>query len=464
MRYIDKYRVCGLLGRGGMSKVFKVELPVIGKIVALKLLDPNPLLLDLMGAENIRKLFMNEAETMANLRHPNIIDIWDFGEADGKLFYTMDYYCNNLGTFIGETYQTDRECRIIKTDKAIHYIRQTLAGLDCLHHAAIIHRDIKPYNILITEQDTVKICDFGLLKLRGESFQGPPNLKVGSPWYAAPEQEDDPNAVSFSADIYSVGIMLYRMLTGRLPRENRDLPSKFNPDIDETWNSFILKSISPQSRHRFSSAAAMLTEFESLASDWQKKKERMCALQPFRDEKNAKKDSCASTSQTQALRNHCIKLASKEAMTIFKLDRLWRPLCFLQNEFKNRSDGTVLDRLSGLIWQHEGTAFPVNWDDAVAYINTLNSQNFAGLGNWRLPTIDELLTLVTRTPHGEELCIEAVFDQKQKWLWSCDRSSYTAAWYVNMEMGFVASNDLSSFYFAKGVCEDSSGRRKVSGS
>jgi len=269
MKYIDKYKVCGLLGRGGMSKVFKVELPVIDKIVALKLLDPNPLLLDLMGAESIRSLFLNEAQTMANLRHPNIIDICDFGEADGKLFYTMDYYCNNLGSFIGESYRTDRESRIIKTEKAVHYIRQTLAGLDCLHHAAIIHRDIKPYNILITEQDTVKICDFGLHKLRGESFEGPPNLKVGSPWYAAPEQEDDPDAVGFSADIYSVGIMLYRMLTGRLPEGAPDMPSRYNPDLDDPWDAFILKSISPHSRQRFSSAAEMLAEFDALAAEWQ---------------------------------------------------------------------------------------------------------------------------------------------------------------------------------------------------
>jgi len=452
MRTIDKYRVRGLLGRGGMSKVFKVELPVIGKIVALKLLDPNPLLLDLIGAEKVRTLFMTEAVTMANLRHPHIIDVWDFGEADGKLFYTMDYYCNNLGTIIDETYQTEMESRIIKTEKVIHYIRQTLEGLACLHHAAIIHRDIKPYNILITEQDMVKICDFGLHKLRGESFEGPPNLKVGSPWYTAPEQEEAPDAVDFSADIYSVGIMLYRMLTGRLPREIPDSPSRHNPDIDETWDSFILKSIAPQSGRRFKSATEMLAAFETLSSDWQKKKEKMCALERSQDENSENTGSCVGKSQTPAWRNNCIKVAPKEAMTTFGLDHLWRPVCYAKNKFKIRSEGTVQDLLSGLIWQLAGTVFPVNWDNSWSYIQTLNRQNFGGHDNWRLPTIDELLTLVTRTPHGEALCIEPVFSQKQKWLWSCDRRSYTAAWYVSMEMGFVSSNDFSSFYFARGVC------------
>lgn len=452
MRTIDKYRVCGLLGRGGMGKVFKVELPVIGKIVALKLLDPAPLLLNLIGVEKIRTLFMTEAETMANLRHPHIIDVWDFGEAAGKLFYTMDYYCNNLGIIIGETYQTETESRILKTDKVVHYIRQILEGLACLHHNGIIHRDIKPFNVLITEQDTVKICDFGLHKLRGESFGGPPNLKVGSPWYAAPEQEEAPDAVDFSADIYSVGIMLYRMLTGRLPRENPDTPGRYNPDMDEKWDAFILKSIAPQSSRRFTSATEMLAVLESLDSDWQKKKERMCALERSQSINIVNTDSCEGKPQTSALRKDCTKVAPKKAMTTFGLDHLWRPVCFTKSKFKIRSADTVQDILSGLIWQLAGTVYPVNWNNAGSYIQTLNSQNFGGHDNWRLPTTDELLTLVSRTPHGGDLCIEPVFSQKQKWLWSCDRRSFTAAWYVSMEMGFVASNDFSSFYFARGVC------------
>ena len=83
-----------------------------------------------------------------------------------------------------------------------------------MHHAGIIHRDIKPYNLLVTDHDTIKICDFGFSKVRGENFSGPPTLKFGSAWYAPPEQEDNPDSVDFSADLYAVGITLYRMLTG----------------------------------------------------------------------------------------------------------------------------------------------------------------------------------------------------------------------------------------------------------
>ena len=119
MNRIGKYRICGLLGKGGMGKVFKVKLPVIEKIVALKLLEPNPFLVDLIGEDKIRKLFVAEAVTMADLRHPNIVEIFDFGEENGKPFYIMDYFCNNLGIMIGETYRAEKASRIIKVDKAV---------------------------------------------------------------------------------------------------------------------------------------------------------------------------------------------------------------------------------------------------------------------------------------------------------------------------------------------------------
>lgn len=105
MKKIGKYIIRGLLGKGGMGTVYKVELPVIGKIVALKRLAPHPIFIDLVGADKARELFITEALNMAALRHPNIVDILDFDESGTHLFYTMDYLSNNLGTIIGETYE-----------------------------------------------------------------------------------------------------------------------------------------------------------------------------------------------------------------------------------------------------------------------------------------------------------------------------------------------------------------------
>jgi len=452
MKQISKYKICGLLGRGGMGKVFKVELPVIGKIAALKLLDPNPLLVDLMGAETIRNLFISEAVTMASLRHANIVTIGDFDENQGKPFYTMEYYCNNLGIIIGETYKTETPSRVIKIDKVIDYIRQTLSGLACLHYAGIIHRDIKPYNLLLTDDDTVKICDFGLSKLRGENFAGPPNLKVGSPWYAAPEQEDDPDHVDFSADIYSVGVMLFRMLTGNLPAEKFNTPSSFNPDLDKTWDAFIKKAIAPKTQDRFSSAKEMLKDLDDLYTAWKKKKEKICKL-PSALSTSPEKPSQISGLKTVKLRKQSLKVGPRQAKKIFSTDALWRPLNYIQNDLKTNIDDTVTDRTTGILWQQAGTEFPLTWNQAHLFIEALNKTRFAGRMNWRLPTVDELMSILSEMPHGTDYCIEPVFDQNQKWLWSSDRRSYLAAWYVSFEMGFVTWQDFSGYCHVKAVCE-----------
>ena len=217
MKRIGKYIVRGLLGRGGMSKVFKVEIPRIGKIVALKRLDPHPLLTRLMGANKVRDWFVSEALTLARLNHANIVAVRDFDEAEGVPFYTMDYFFSNLGQLIGETRRVEETTRVIRLDRAIAILRQALAGLACLHHHGIVHRDIKPFNLLFDDQGRVQIGDFGLSRLRGETVATPQGLKVGSPWYAAPEQEASADSADTRADLYAVSVTFYRMLTGLLP-------------------------------------------------------------------------------------------------------------------------------------------------------------------------------------------------------------------------------------------------------
>jgi serine/threonine protein kinase len=457
---IGRYEVCGMLGRGGMSRVYKVKVPVIGKLAALKILSPDPLLAKLMDTGKLRELFTSEAVIMAGLRHANIVDVWDFDETDGKLFYIMDYYCNNLGTMIGETYRTEQPSRVIRLDKAIHYTRQILAGLARLHHAGIIHRDIKPFNILVTEQDTIKISDFGLSKLRGEIFEGPRNLNVGSPYYAAPEQEKDPDDVDFSADIYPVGVMLYRMLTGELPPEDRALmkmPSRFNPDLDEKWDQFIVNALNADRFQRFSGANEMAEDLEYLADQWHRKKEKVCTISGP-DHFN-ESDGKASEAVSRVHRYESIKVCPSRAQNIFGLDNLWRPLQYTDNDFMDHQDGTILDKTTGLVWQQSGCPYPLTWHEAEKYIDKLNENMFAGHQCWKLPTINELISLLTQTPHGEAFCIQPLFDQTQKWLWSCDLRSFMAAWYVSVELGFVAWHDFTGYYYVRGVCRDDVSRR-----
>jgi serine/threonine-protein kinase len=399
-----------------------------------------------MGRDKIRDMFKTEAVTIAGLRHPNIVEIMDYAESGGKPYYLMEYYVNNLGVMIGETSRTEQASRTIKIEKAIRYTRQTLDGLDCMHQAGIIHRDIKPYNLLVTDHDTIKICDFGLSKLRGERFEGPPSLKFGSAWYAAPEQEDHPDSVDASADLYAVGITMYRMLTGVLPEDGCLPVSRSNADLDDAWDDFIQKAIVPHPAGRYSSAAEMLADLKRLEKAWETKKEQLCRLPELKNADHAKPAAARLTP-----RRSPVKINPQGAKEAFGLDDLWRPARFLHNDFKVNSDETVTDRATGLVWQQSGSDFPLTWLRAKDYIDKLNASRFAGSSHWRLPTIDELVTLLTDLPQGEDYCIEPVFDQCQKRIWSCDRRSFIAAWYVSIDMGYVAWQDFTGYYHVRAV-------------
>lgn len=446
MKKIGKYEVCGLLGKGGMGTVYKVRMPVVGKVVALKLFRPHPDLVTLLGKEEARRYFVTEAVTMAGLRHPNIIAIWDFHDSGDLTFFVMEYLCNNLGLIIGETYRVEKPSRIMSVDKAIDYTRQILVGLSRLHQTEIVHRDIKPYNIMITDQDTVKIADFGLSKLRGEDFGGPSNLMVGSPYYAAPEQEKDPNRVDARADLYPVGVMLYRMLAGELPIDPVKKLDQCNPDLDADWDTFILKSISQDKKNRFASAKEMLEALDDLKIAWEKKKEKVCQIATTGLSKNALPED-----YRQTLRSESMKVRPGQARKAFGTDPRWRPMHYIANDFQINIDGTVSDKATGLIWQQAGSDYPVTWHEANGYIQELNKKHFAGHTDWRLPTVNELMSLLTEVPRASDLCIEPIFDQNMKWIWSSDLCSFISAWYVSVNMGYISWQDFSCYYFVRAV-------------
>lgn len=122
MKTIGKYEIRGLLGRGGMGRVYKVQVPVIGKIAALKRLEPHPHLVSLLGETGVRDRFIAESATLAGIRHPHVVGIHDYDTDEaGRPFYLMGYWFNNLGVMMGETYRTEAPSRILPLDRAFYY-------------------------------------------------------------------------------------------------------------------------------------------------------------------------------------------------------------------------------------------------------------------------------------------------------------------------------------------------------
>lgn len=447
MQNIGKYEITGFLGRGAWSFVYKVRLPVLNKIAALKLLRPNQLLIDLLGIDEIRHRFMREAAIMARLRHPNITEVWDFDEDDGKPFFLMEYYCNNLGIMIGER-QNDMKAasRVFGADKAVQYTKDLLYGLSALHGAGLVHRDLKPHNLLLTDYDTVKIIDFGLAIRDGESFRYPKNLIVGSPYYSAPEQCEAPETAGPQADLYSVGVLLFRMLTGILPEEGKKTEiCRFNPELDTSWDAFFSKALNPKPYNRFKDAEEMKSYLITLYHEWSDKRDRSC----FIELDNGL--SRVTGTENRVLRKEGAHISKKEAPALFNIDELWRPRVNIDNHLRDCGDGTILDETTGLVWEREGSSFPMTFKEAEGYVRNLNINCFAGKNQWRLPTVSELLSLIHPPAREGFRCVDPIFGAQRKSLWSSDWLSDRTAWYVNTDLGFVDFRDAQCCYFVRSV-------------
>jgi serine/threonine protein kinase/tetratricopeptide (TPR) repeat protein len=242
--WLPGYEVQALIGRGGMGAVYKARQRQLDRLVALKLL-PVEASLDEAFAERFRR----EAQMLARLDHPNIVGIFDFGETtEGHLFYAMEFV-------EGEDLQQRLRRGLIDPGAAFAALHQVCAALECAHSQNIVHRDIKPANVLITSDGRVKLADFGLA-LPNERAPAERLTRVGSAMgtfeYAAPEQISGHAHIDHRADIYSVGVMAYELLTGELPRGVFPPPSE-KAGADPRYDAAVLRALQQEPAKRWPS-------------------------------------------------------------------------------------------------------------------------------------------------------------------------------------------------------------------
>jgi len=269
----ERYEILEILGEGGMAFVYKARDMQLERFVAIKTLKPN-----YVNQETFVDRFKREAKTAANLNHPNIVQIFDWGIEDEPYFVMEHIEGNTLTSIISKN-------RTISLSDILFIGAQVSSGLHAAHQKGLVHRDIKPGNIMITPDGKVKVTDFGIVSLQNEESDITKTGSIlGTASYISPEQAQG-NPVSIESDLYSLGTVLYELITGKAPfsgdspistatkhlTEKPEKPSLFRRDLPKGVESAILKLLEKATYDRFKSAedlrATLLQQRKSLQSE-----------------------------------------------------------------------------------------------------------------------------------------------------------------------------------------------------
>lgn len=255
-RLFPQLEILGLLGAGGMGAVYKARQPALDRFVALKVLPPQ----DSGGADSAER-FNREARALARLSHPNIVAVHEFGQVGGLNFFIMEFVDGaNLR-------QLGRSGRIAPRE-ALQIIPQICDALQYAHDEGVVHRDIKPENVLVDRKGRVKIADFGLAKIFGTDGEAlrltAEGQVMGTPHYMAPEQVERPLTVDHRADIYSLGVVFYELLTGDLPLGKFAPPSR-KVSVDVRLDDVVLRALENDPARRYQRVSEVKSQMETIA-------------------------------------------------------------------------------------------------------------------------------------------------------------------------------------------------------
>jgi len=256
-RHFPQLEILDCLGCGGMGVVYKARQPHLNRFVALKILAP--------GKEQdpaFAERFTREAQTLARLNHPHIVTLYDFGKVDGLFYLLMEYVD---GVSLRQLLQRKK----LSPEEALAIVPKICEALQYAHDHGVVHRDIKPENVLLNTEGRVKIADFGIAKIVG----GEPGRQaitreeqvIGTPHYMAPEQVEQPQQVDHRADIYSLGVVFYEMLTGELPLGKFAPPSQ-RVQVDVRLDEVVLHALEKDRERRYQQASQVKTAVETITA------------------------------------------------------------------------------------------------------------------------------------------------------------------------------------------------------
>ncbi|MGP8008636.1 MAG: protein kinase domain-containing protein, partial [Acidimicrobiales bacterium] len=263
--YSNRYQVTHLIARGGMAMVYRAQDTLLNRAVALKILYP-----ELSADPAFVERFRREAQAAANLSHPNIVPVFDWGEDNGTYFIVMELVD---GTSLAEML---RGGTTITPSRSAQIVAQVAAALGYAHRSGVVHRDVKPGNILITKDGQVKVTDFGIAQaVSSEDHLAEAGSVMGTATYFSPEQAGGV-AVDGRSDVYALGVVLYEMLVGRPPfigdtpvaiayqhvQETPPRPRALNPEIPVALEAIVLQAMAKLPAERYQNADDLRADLE----------------------------------------------------------------------------------------------------------------------------------------------------------------------------------------------------------
>ena len=264
-----RYEITELIGVGGMAEVYKGIDVIDNKTVAIKILKK-----EFAENEEFLRRFRNESKAIAVLSHPNIVKIYDVGFSEKIQYIVMEYIDGiTLKEYIEEE-------KVLTWKDTVHFVIQILRALQHAHDKGIVHRDIKPQNIMMFTDGTIKVMDFGIAKFASEQGKTATDQAIGSVHYISPEQASG-SVTDAKSDIYSVGAMMYEMLTGRKPFDSdnpvaiavmhmHDIPERpraINPDIPDGLEEIVLRAMEKAPEDRYQSTGEMIADIEAFKAN-----------------------------------------------------------------------------------------------------------------------------------------------------------------------------------------------------
>jgi len=265
----DRYKIVDITGVGGMSVVYKARDLLENRYVAIKILKD-----EFLSDQKSRRRFLNESRAIAMLSHDNIVDVFDVNFEGATQYIVMEY----IDGITLKTFMTEKH--ILPIDDAIKFTAQILVALEHAHERGVIHRDIKPHNIMLLDDESIKVADFGIAHVSNFDTVTMTDKAIGSVHYISPEQAKGA-PTNAKSDIYSTGVILYEMLTGQLPfqsdspvtvalmqvQQTPKNPTELNPTIPIGMEQIILKAMQKDPANRYENAMAMFKDLAKILAD-----------------------------------------------------------------------------------------------------------------------------------------------------------------------------------------------------